>query len=76
MSVFVSLCYVSVYAPSSNPRLNLHHANYDGMRECLSAIDWYSELFSLNVTDAWNYFYDVFNNAIKSNIPVAIPCNF
>ena len=41
------------------------------IRECLSAIDWYSELSSLNVTDAWNYFYDVFNNAIKSNIPVS-----
>ena len=67
---FTVLCY-SVYAPSSNLRLNLHHANCDGIRECLSAIDWYSELSSLNVTDVWNYFYDVFNNATKSNIPVS-----
>ena len=31
-------------APSQIPRLNLYRTNYDGMRESLSAVDWYGEL--------------------------------
>ena len=36
---FTVVCY-SNYAPSNEPRFNLHRANYDGMRESLSAVDW------------------------------------
>ena len=74
LSDHVCICFTVLCngnrAPSQIPRLNLYRANYDGMRESLSAIDWYGELSLLNTDDAWNYFYNVFDNAIKENIPV------
>ena len=66
---FTMVCY-SNYVPSGKPKFNLNHANYDAMRESLSAVDWCSQLSSLNVSDAWNYFYDVFDKVVKNNIPL------
>ena len=67
---FTVVCY-SNYISSDKLRFNLHRANFDGMRESLSAVDWCHEISSLNINDAWNFFYDVFDNVIKSNIPVS-----
>ena len=43
----------------SNPKFDLYHANYDGMKESLGSIDWHNKISSLHVVDAWNYFYGV-----------------
>ena len=67
---FTVVCY-SNYISSDKLRFNLHRANFDGMRESLSAVDWCHEISSLNINDAWNFFYDVLDNVIKSNIPVS-----
>ena len=53
-----------------NPKFDLNHANYAGMRESLESVDWHKEISSLRVVDAWNYFYDVFDNILKCNIPI------
>ena len=28
----------------NNPKFNLNHANYDGMRESLESVDWHKEI--------------------------------
>lgn len=57
--------------PSDELKFNLHCAIYDDsyMSESLSAVDWCHS--PLNINDTWNFFYDVLDNVIKSNIPVS-----
>ena len=58
------MLWYSNHAPTGTLRFNLHRANYDGMRESLDAIDWYSELSSMM---HGTIFYNVFNDVIKCN---------
>ena len=58
------------FVPINNPKLDLNHANYDGIRESLESVDWHKEISSLHVVGAWNYFYDVFDNIHKCSIPI------
>ena len=69
---FVVSCFTDSVSVG-NSKFDLNRANYDGMRESLGSIDWHNEISSLNVVDAWNYFYGVFDNILKCNIPMFCP---
>ena len=59
--------------PINNPKFDLNHANYDGMRESLQSGDWHKEISSLHVVDAWNYFLMFLIISLSAISPCFIP---
>ena len=53
--------------PINNPKFDLNHANYDGMRESLQSGDWHKK-FLLCMLLMLGTISDVFDNILKCNV--------
>ena len=67
-------CYVD-YRATIREKYNLYLADFDRMRQILGSYDWNEALDQLDTDEAWDYFYNVFNNLIQECVPSSRPKN-
>ena len=67
---FNLICYVHCRGTALK-KYNIYLADVTKMRQTLETYNWDEALDQLNISEAWDYFYGVFNNLIGEYVPVS-----
>jgi len=69
---FDLLCY-STCSKATQPRYNLHQADFDKLTDLIQEVNWNDTLSPLNIHCAWKLFATKFTYFINECIPYNIP---
>ena len=67
---FNLICYVHRRGTTLK-KYNIYLADFTKMRQTLETYNWDEALDQLNISEAWDYLYGVFNNLIGEYVPVS-----
>ena len=67
---FYLTCYVA-YQVTACKKYNLYLADFARMRQNLEMYDWDDALDQLDINEAWDCFYNIFDNLISECIPLS-----
>ena len=67
---FNLICYVHRRGTALK-KYNIYLTDFTMMRQTLETYNWDEALDQLNISEAWDYFYGVFNNLIGEYVPVS-----